>query len=104
MPATPSAAQHAALQQAMDPAPLVPDRTVAVGTDGTVAIDFPLPRFGVSLVTLVPAPCPCDTTGGDGGCGCGTGGRQPAPGPLALCGLGVLALLARIRKPKTKGR
>jgi len=55
MPATPSAAEVAALQAAMDPSPLVPDRTVAVGADGAVAVDFELPRFGVSLVTIVPA-------------------------------------------------
>ena len=34
MPASPSAAQVAALQQAMDPSLLVPDRTVAVSADG----------------------------------------------------------------------
>ena len=52
MPASPSAAQIAALQAAMDPSPLVPDRTVAVAADGAVAVDFDLPRFGVSLVTI----------------------------------------------------
>ena len=56
MPASPSAAQLAALQQAMDPSPLVPDRTVAVAADGSVGVDFDLPRFGVSLVTITPAP------------------------------------------------
>jgi len=33
---------------------LVPDSTVAVAEDGTVSVDFDLPRFGVSLVTLRP--------------------------------------------------
>ena len=55
MPASPSAAQVAALQAAMDPSPLVPDRAVAVDADGSVAVDFDLPRFGVSLVTIAPA-------------------------------------------------
>ena len=55
MPASPSAAQLAALQQAMDPSSLVPDRTAAVAADGSVAVDFDLPRFGVSLVTITPA-------------------------------------------------
>ena len=55
MPASPSAAQVAALQQAMDPSSLVPDRTAAVAADGSVAVDFDLPRFGVSLVTISPA-------------------------------------------------
>src|SRR5204863_5302207 len=80
MPASPSAAQIEALQQAMDPAPLVPDRTVAVAADGSVAVDFDLPRFGVSLVTITPASEPSDAGteidgaegggGGGGGCGC----------------------------------
>jgi len=54
MPPSPSAAEIAALQQAMHPAPLAPDTTVAVGADGVVALDFELPRFGVSLVTIAP--------------------------------------------------
>jgi xylan 1,4-beta-xylosidase len=55
MPASPSAAQIAALEAAMDPSPLVPDGTSAVGADGSVAVDFDLPRFGVSLLTITPA-------------------------------------------------
>jgi xylan 1,4-beta-xylosidase len=55
MPPNPSAAEVAALRAAMDPSPLVPDRVLAVGADGAVAVDFDLPRFGVSLVTLQPA-------------------------------------------------
>ncbi len=54
MPATPTAEQIAALRAAMDPAPLVPDATVAVAADGIVALDFELPRFGVSLLTIAP--------------------------------------------------
>ena len=54
MPAAPSAAQVAALQQAMDPSSLVPDSTVLVAADGSVSVDFDLPRFGVSLLTVAP--------------------------------------------------
>jgi len=54
MPASPSAADVAALQAAMDPSPLVPDRVLPVAADGTVGTDFDLPRFAVSLVTLRP--------------------------------------------------
>jgi xylan 1,4-beta-xylosidase len=54
-PASPSAAQVAALERAMDPSLLVPDRRAAVAADGSVAVDFDLPRFGVSLVTITPA-------------------------------------------------
>jgi xylan 1,4-beta-xylosidase len=50
-PATPSPAQLAALQQAMVPAPLQPEETVAV-TAGAVTLDFDLPRFGLSLITV----------------------------------------------------
>jgi xylan 1,4-beta-xylosidase len=55
MPASPSAAEVAALQQAMDPSPLVADGIVAVAADGSVGVDFDLPRFAVSLVTILPA-------------------------------------------------
>ena len=54
MPASPSDAQRAALLQAMEPAPLVPDATVAVPADRSVSVDFDLPRFAISLVTVVP--------------------------------------------------
>ena len=53
-PATPSAAQVLAMQQAMDPMPLNPPQTVAV-TAGTVSLSFDLPRFGISLLTIGPA-------------------------------------------------
>ena len=54
MPASPSEAHIAALRQAMDPESLVPDTTVAVGAGGAVGVDFDLPRFGVSLITVAP--------------------------------------------------
>jgi xylan 1,4-beta-xylosidase len=93
-PATPSAAQRAALVAAMEPAPLEPTRAVDV-VGGAVTLDFDLPRFGVSLVTLVPqlptdagAPdAPLDAGSPDGGAGgaatggtSGTGGRGGAGG------------------------
>jgi xylan 1,4-beta-xylosidase len=53
-PDTPTAAQIAAMQQAMQPAPLEPVQQVDV-TNGTVGLDFMLPRFGISLLTLSPA-------------------------------------------------
>jgi xylan 1,4-beta-xylosidase len=51
-PVSPSAEQLATLQASMAPAALVPDQVVPVGTDNSVSVDFELPRFGVSLVTL----------------------------------------------------
>jgi len=52
-PPAPSAAQISAMQQGMEPAPLEPSRTIDVA-NGAVALDFMLPRFGVSLITLAP--------------------------------------------------
>ena len=111
MPASPSAAQIAALQQAMDPSLLVPDRTVAVAADGSVGVDFDLPRFGVSLVTIEPAAEAIDggtaadgsgSVGGDGGgnrggnggsgCGCRVGGRGDG-GANSAAALLVLAMV-----------
>jgi xylan 1,4-beta-xylosidase len=64
-PAAPSNAQIAALQAAMQPAPLEPPRTVDV-VNRVVSLDFTLPRFGVSLVTLTP-PITADASAGDPG-------------------------------------
>jgi len=50
-PATPTAAQLTALEDAMVPSLLQPDQSVAV-TNGAVSVNFDLPRFGLSLVTL----------------------------------------------------
>ena len=116
MPASPSAAQVAALQQAMDPSLLVPDRTVAVAADGSVGVDFDLPRFGVSLVTIQPGTGAIDggtatdgspgiggdSGGGNGssGCGCRIGGRDGgAVDPAAaLLGMGAIVILMGVRR------
>ena len=112
MPASPSATELAALQQAMDPASLTADRTVAVAADGSVGIDFDLPRFGVSLVTIAPAGAGDGGAEGDGstdaggppdasmgppsrpggGCGCrAAGGGDQAAAFLALAALLLIA-------------
>lgn len=101
-PATPSDAQLATLRQAMDPAPLNPDQTVAVAAGGSIALDFDLPRFGVSLVTITPTDTAGDAGVGPpraaGGCGCASGGslRQDARG-LILCVLALAGVLSRRR-------
>lgn len=51
-PATPSDAELVELREAMEPAVLERERAVAV-SDGVVTLTFELPRFGISLVTLV---------------------------------------------------
>lgn len=53
-PGAPSPTQIAALQQAGEPAALDPAQVVDV-TAGVVPLDFGLPRFGISLITLTPA-------------------------------------------------
>jgi xylan 1,4-beta-xylosidase len=53
-PAMPSDAELVELREAMEPAVLERERVVAV-TDGVVTLTFELPRFGISLVTLVPS-------------------------------------------------
>jgi hypothetical protein len=110
MPASPSVAQLTALRQGMDPSPLTPDRTVAVATGGVVGLDFSLPRFGVSLVTLEPAPAAGD--GGDqdattlhnrsgSGCACRVDAREDepthAPTRMAVSSLGLVLVLRRRR-------
>jgi xylan 1,4-beta-xylosidase len=97
MPATLSAAEVAALQQAMDPSPLAPERSVAVAADGTASVDFMLPRFGVSLITLAPGACD-----GGGGCACRAVGRGEAAAGWAAALLGMTVLvLAAIRSGKS---
>ena len=111
MPASPSAEQIAALQQAMDPSLLVPDKTLAVAPGGALNVDFDLPRFGVSLITILPAAGAGDAgaeadagitpsaVSQNRGCAC----RSGAPGSDAinwasLLGFGALAVLASARR------
>jgi len=88
MPASPSADQISALEQAMGPAPLAADETLAVAPGGSVDLDFDLPRFGVSLVTMTPAAGLSDPeTGTDetvSGCACRSGARGNEDGSSAL--------------------
>jgi hypothetical protein len=71
----------------MDPAPAAADTTLCAGADGSATLEFELPRFGVSLVTLAPlgdgeaATTSCAATDGSvappraPGCAC----REHAP-------------------------
>jgi hypothetical protein len=89
-PAAPSAAQLAALQGAMQPVAIDPQGTVAVA-NGAVTLDFNLPRFGVSLLTIAPpgsagadagsdAPVAVDAGSGGGGAAGGGASGGGAPG------------------------
>ena len=123
-PAVPTPAQLAELYAAMMPATLGPARTLDVAA-GSATVDFTLPRFGLSLVTLSPAFEPADgsadsaavdgasvdatpgyigaepTEHARAGCGCAVGdGATGKPVDAfglgcALLGLGVAGLAAR---------
>jgi xylan 1,4-beta-xylosidase len=77
-PAAPTAAQIAALQQAMQPAPLEADRTLDV-VGGAVTLDFDLPRYGISLVVLRPQ-AGADASAGDAPSGGMPGGDASSGG------------------------
>jgi xylan 1,4-beta-xylosidase len=109
MPVSPSAEQATALQQAMAPSVLTPDETVRVAADHSVGVDFELPRFAVSLVTVLPAigaDGGADSGEGSGspgisqsnGCGCRVGRRNNSGGNAGALGVGVLLLIASLRR------
>ena len=120
MPTNPSPAQEKALQQAMAPSALVPDQTAQVTANGTVELDFDLPRFGVSLVTLLPADASNggaggapsglggDSSGGapaapsSGGCACRSGGVGTGQQSAAQLVLGLLAFAALVRRRRVR--
>jgi xylan 1,4-beta-xylosidase len=90
-PATPSDAQLTALRAAMEPVVLERERVVGV-RNGAVSLSFELPRFGLSLVTLVPSsgPKPEPPPASDPGCSCRVHALAPTPSPaLLLLSLGV---------------
>jgi xylan 1,4-beta-xylosidase len=64
-PSVPTAAQLAALRQGMAPAALGAAQTIDV-VGGSATLDFDLPRFAVSLLTLSPATAPADAAVGGG--------------------------------------
>ncbi|MEO8902098.1 MAG: beta-xylosidase [Polyangiaceae bacterium] len=106
MPPSPSAAQVAALQQAMAPSLLEPERTVRVAPGGAVDVNFDLPRFGISLLTIVPASgADADPSQGAsggarrGGCAFRNDGRGNHSGnSAAWFGVCILALVMSVRR------
>jgi len=100
MPPAPSATQIAALQQAMEPSSVVPDGVVAVAADRSVTVDFDLPRFGVSLVTIRPVGGSTSLPNRpSGGCECGVGGGF-SPFHAMFISLLVLALAKLARRSR----
>jgi len=110
MPASPTPAQIAALQQAMEPSRLVPDADLAVAAGGSVGIDFDLPRFGVSLLTIQPAAGglgrgTSSSGSSGGGCSCRVDGRGDRPASWAtLLGMGVITLVMVTRRRRRDHR
>jgi xylan 1,4-beta-xylosidase len=110
MPAKPSSAQVRALEQAMSPERLVPDKTVQVSADGSVAVDFELPRFGVSLLTLRPdvaggAPSAAGGSSTGNGCACrfgNVGGNAQTSALLEMTAVALLAMGRRRRSIRAK--
>lgn len=113
MPAQPSAAQVQALQQAMVPQ-LLMAQTLTVSSSGSVELDFELPRFGVSLVTLEPpngTDEPPGVRGGEAsssgshaeGCACGVGSSGSNAHASALLDVIALVVLATRRGRVAKG-
>jgi xylan 1,4-beta-xylosidase len=118
-PASPSPTQIAALQQAMQPAALQTGQALDVSS-GMATLDFDLPRFGVSLVTLAPSGAsdaavdsadatvppravsgPASTT--RSGCGCVVVRPEgPFTSGIALGGTCLLALVGVRRRNRAK--
>ena len=111
MPTSPSSEQVAALRRAMDPSLLVPDKTVVVAPSRSVDVDFDLPRFGVSLVSILPSADAsdggADSDAGDGAsasrgneaCACRLGGGANGAGNSAPSfGVGFLVFVAIVRR------
>ncbi|HEX7597578.1 MAG TPA: hypothetical protein VF518_05145, partial [Polyangia bacterium] len=102
MPPSPSAPEVVALQQAMDPSSLDPEKTLSVAADGSVRVDFDLPRFGVSLITVRPAADTNQPGATGGGCSCEVGGHRGHAPSSTLVGMGALALVGAARR-RTRG-
>ena len=109
MPSSPSTAQLAALRQAMEPAPLGPDQTLPVGTDGALAVDFALPRFGISLLTVQPGT-PTDgggnppPPGAAGGCTCRVAPGGGSAGETLLLLMTLAALIMNVARRRSAAR
>lgn len=105
MPASPSAQEIRALQQAMQPALLVPEKTVALPQSGSLALDFELPRFGVSLVTIRPAgtddpPIAAARSSSSDACGCRFDSAGQAEQAAALSAISAITLLVIGRRAR----
>ena len=94
-PSAPSATQLAELREAMEPVVIEPEHALEV-LAGAVRLSFELPRFGISLVTLVAANAGTGaaSTQEDPGCSC----RARAPTPLGMLAPLPVLVLAGCRR------
>jgi hypothetical protein len=97
----------------MNPSLLTPDNTAQVTATGSIDVDFDLPRFGVSLVTILPATGPDGGKDVEGktpmvsvntGCACGVSGHANDAQRPTLVGLGALLFLAILRPRRCTSR
>jgi xylan 1,4-beta-xylosidase len=109
MPQSPATTQIAALQRAMSPSLLSPDRNLQVA-NGAVEIDFDLPRFGVSLLTISPtsddgSDGASSAPGGSSDCAChiaAANGSSDLAAFLQLSALLQLTLVGRWRRARRR--
>jgi len=94
-PPAPTAMQLEALRASMEPTLLEAPRVLDVA-DGAVTLDFDLPRFGISLITLAPLATVGDASAGDSGTalGGGTGSGGCGCAVAVPCGAGTETLLS----------
>jgi xylan 1,4-beta-xylosidase len=107
-PAAPNPSELAQLHEAMGALEFEPPRVVEVEHE-TVTLSFELPRFGVSLLTLVPSKDgePRSLPRGDEGGSCRMAARPRAPLPLSTASLLAAALAGRRRaraRPSARAR
>jgi len=100
-PEAPTAEQLAALEEAMVPALLAREQVTPVAS-GAVRLAFELPRFGISLLTLVPGSESQRATPPSGAsCSCGL--TAPAQRSLPALWALLLAFARRRRPPPQSG-
>ena len=98
-PEAPTAVQLAALQEAMLPGMLAREQVTPVAS-GAVRLAFDLPRFGVSLLTLVPQS---ESATSPSGASCSCGLTAPAQKSLSALWALLLAFARRRGSPPQSG-
>jgi xylan 1,4-beta-xylosidase len=100
-PATPSAAELAALREAMEPVVLSTEH-VTPNVSGVVSLSFDLPRFGISRIEIAPLNGTAQeaSRASQAGCSC----RLAAPSPPPLLALPLAVALTWRRRSAQRAR